>query len=177
MSELTLIRSGDWKTQPGLADYLVGLLDDLLVERAIWGEGAQASTAGGRVQAQPGQIWYRFWLWRDDQVVERYFDADGQPLGTQIDLCMPIQASEQVWRARDLLLDIWLAPDGRVTVANEAAYDAAVAAGQLSMDEARWAEAHVRRLTGAIAQRRFPPAMVRNWQVDLRRIKEALQRS
>jgi hypothetical protein len=29
-------------------------------------------------------------------------------------------------------------------------------------------------LTGAISQRRFPPAMVRNWQVDLRRIQEAL---
>ena len=38
-------------------------------------------------------------------------------------------------------------------------------------------EEHVRRLTGAIAQRRFPPAMVRNWQVDLRRIQEALAKA
>ena len=45
---------------------------------------------------------------------------------------------------------------------------------ELTEEEARWAEEHVRRLTGAIAQRCFPPAMVRNWQVDLRRIEEAL---
>jgi hypothetical protein len=61
-------------------------------------------------------------------------------------------------------------------VSNEAAFEAAVSGGELSEEEARWAEEHVRRLTGAISQRRFPPAMVRNWQVDLRRIQEALAR-
>jgi predicted RNA-binding protein associated with RNAse of E/G family len=71
-------------------------------------------------------------------------------------------------------LDIWISPQGQVTVGNETAFDAAVRGGQISPEEAIWAEEHVRRLTGAIAQRRFPPAMVRNWQVDLRRIQEAL---
>lgn len=168
------IRSGDWQALPGVADYLAGLIDDVLIERAIWAGSAQAATANGRVQADAGHIWYRFWLWRDDQVVERYFDAQGRALGTQVDLCMPLQIGEREWTARDLLLDIWISPQGRVTVSNESAFEAAVSNGHLTEDEARWAEEHVRRLTGAIAQHRFPPAMVRNWQVDLRRIQEAL---
>ncbi len=171
-----LIRSGEWQALPGIADYLAGLIDDVLIERAVWSQAAGRQAAGGRVLAGPGHIWYRFWLWRDDQVVERYFDAGGQPLGTQVDLCMPMQISEREWTARDLLLDIWISPQGQVTVSNEAAFDAAVSSGYLTVDEASWAEEHVRRLTAAIAQRRFPPAMVRNWQVDLRRIQEALAR-
>jgi predicted RNA-binding protein associated with RNAse of E/G family len=171
---MTIISSGDWKALPGVADYLAGLIDDVLIERAVWGQPDSTGAAAGRVQAGPGHIWYRFWLWRDDQVVERYFDAQGQALGTQVDLCMPLQIEERQWTARDLLLDIWISPQGQVTVGNETAFDAAVRGGQISPEEAIWAEEHVRRLTGAIAQRRFPPAMVRNWQVDLRRIQEAL---
>jgi len=168
------IVNGEWQDLPGVAHYLAGLIDDVLIERAIWGQPEGASTAGGRVQAAPGQIWYRFWLWRDDQVVERYFDGQGQPLGTQVDVCMPLHVDEHRWTARDLLLNIWISPQGRVTVGNEAAFDAAVQSGQINAEEAAWAEEHVRRLTGAIAQRRFPPAMVRNWQVDLRRIQDTL---
>jgi predicted RNA-binding protein associated with RNAse of E/G family len=169
-----VIRSGEWQDMPGVVDYLAGLIDDVLIERAIWSRAANEAAASGRAQAGPGHIWYRFWLWRDDQVVERYFDAQGNALGTQVDVCMPVQINEREWTARDLLLDIWISPQGRVTVGNEAAFDAAVSSGDLSPDEAGWAEEHVRRLTGAIAQRRFPPAMVRNWQVDLRRIQEVL---
>ncbi|MEI2689002.1 MAG: DUF402 domain-containing protein [Anaerolineae bacterium] len=169
------ITSGDWQNLPGVIDYLAGLIDDVLIERAIWGASPDA-TDNGRALAGRGHIWYRFWLWRDDQVVERYFDAQGLALGTQVDLCMPLQISEHEWTARDLLLDIWISPEGRVTVGNEAAFEDAVRHGQLTEEEARWAEEHVRRLTGAIAQRRFPPAMVRNWQVDLRRIQDTLAR-
>jgi predicted RNA-binding protein associated with RNAse of E/G family len=170
---MATIRSGEWQNLPGVADYLAGLIDDVLIERAIWG-GPPEAAGNGRAPAGRGHIWYRFWLWRDDQVVERYFDAQGQALGTQVDLCMPLQASGPQWTARDLLLDIWISPQGQVTVSNEAVFEAAVSGGQISPEEARWAEEHVRRLTGAIAQRRFPPPMVRNWQVDLRRIQEAL---
>jgi predicted RNA-binding protein associated with RNAse of E/G family len=174
---MATIRSGEWQDLPGVASYLAGLIDDVLIERAIWAAPAEAESADGRALAGPGHIWYRFWLWRDDQVVERYFDAQGQALGTQVDLCMPLQVGEGEWTARDLLLNIWISPQGQVTVSNEAAFEAAVSSGQLTEEEARWAEEHVRRLTGAISQRRFPPAMVRNWQVDLRRIQEALAKS
>lgn len=174
---MATIESGDWQKQPGVADYFAGLVDDVLIERVIWGEGWSPVQRAGRQLAGYGFIWYRFWVWRDDQLVERYYDMSGMLLGTQIDVCTPMQIDEQHWQTQDLVLDIWIAPDGRVTVTNEAAFDDAVRDGVLSSDEADWAEAHVRRLTGAIAQGRFPPAMVRNWQVDIRRIEDVLARA
>lgn len=166
-----VIESGQWQLLSGVADYVAGLVDDMLIERVIWGGGLTAERAGR------GAIWYRFWVWRDDQVVERYYDRNGALLGTQIDICTPMDIQEQFWRTHDLLLDIWIAPDGRVTVTNEAAFEAAVASGEIAPEEAQWAEAHLRRLTTAIAQGRFPPAMVRNWQVDMRRIEAVLART
>lgn len=171
------IESGDWQQLPGVADYFAGLVDDVLIERVIWGDGWAAAPPGGRQLAGYGFIWYRYWVWRDDQLVERYYDKSGGLLGTRIDVCTPMEIEERHWRTRDLLLDIWIAPDGRVTVTNEAAFDAAVVAGEITAEEAEWAEAHVRRLTGAISQNRFPPAMVRNWQVDIRRIEGVLERA
>lgn len=173
---MAIIESGDWQGESGVADYFAGLVDDVLIERVIWGDGCLPVERAGRQLTGYGFIWYRFWVWRDDQLVERYYDRRGELLGTQIDVCAPMEIQERHWRTRDLALDIWIAPDGRVTVANEAAFDAAVAAGEISEEEATWAEAHVRRLTAAIAQGRFPPAMVRNWQVDIRRIENLLER-
>lgn len=167
-----VIRSGEWQVDPAIAHYSMGLIDGLLIERAIWRE--QQPPAGGGMAASAGDIWYRFWLWRDDQIVEKYFDAAGHLLGTQVDVCMPMVVGEYEWTTDDLVLDIWIAPDGRVTVRNERAFETAAADGALTVDQTRWAEEHVRRLTAAIAQRRFPPPIVRNWQVDLRRIQEAL---
>ncbi len=53
---------------------------------------------------------------------------------------------------------------------NEAAFEQAVRQETLAEAEARYAEKHFRALTAAIAKDRFPPPLVRNWQVDLRRI-------
>ncbi|MEZ4767112.1 MAG: DUF402 domain-containing protein [Caldilineales bacterium] len=174
---MIIIESGNWQHLPGVADYFAGLVDDVLIERVIWGDGWSAAQRGGQQLIGYGFIWYRYWIWRDDQLVERYYDKDGVLLGTRIDVCTPMEIEERHWRTRDMLLDIWITPEGRVTVTNEAAFDAAVDAGEITAEEAEWAEAHVRRLTGAIAQNRFPPAMVRNWQVDIRRIEDVLARA
>lgn len=168
-----MIRSGEWQQWPDAANYVVGLIDDILIERLIWGHDAAQRLLGKQVVAAPGYVWYRFWLWRDEQVVEKYFDPQGQLIGTQIDVCAPLRASQDVWSALDLLLDIWITPDDRVTVRGEAAFERAVKDGALSAGEAEQAEQQVRRLTAAIAQGRFPPPLVRNWQVDMRRIQEA----
>ena len=56
---------------------------------------------------------------------------------------------------------------------DEGVYEAAVKSGALSPGESERAEQQIRRLTGAIARGRFPPPLVRNWQVDMRRIQEA----
>ena len=61
-------------------------------------------------------------------------------------------------------------PDGRVTLSGESGFDLAAQQGHLSHQEVEYAEEHVRRLTAGIAQGRFPPPIVRRWQVDPSRI-------
>jgi hypothetical protein len=167
-----LIRSGEWAGRPAAAGYRCGLVGDILVERVIWDESTAPARPGAGMAAAPGQIWFRFWLLREQQIVEKYFDAAGRHLGTQVDVCMPLVLEEESWFTHDLLLDIFIAPDGQVTVRNEAAFEAAVAAGTLSPEEQERAEQHVRVLTAAIAQGRFPPALVRNFQPDMARIRQ-----
>ncbi len=64
---------------------------------------------------------------------------------------------------------------GRVTVHGEEEFERSVLLGELSPELAQRAEAHLRELTAAIARGRFPPPLVRNWRIDLSRIREAAQ--
>ena len=165
------IRSGAFGDVATIRDYRFERLSDVYVERVIWGSLALPQRRAGTVVAGPGYVWFRFWTLAHDQVIERYYTASGQLVGTQIDVCMPPICDERGYRARDLHLDIWITPDGHVTLYGETSFDQAVRRGQLSPEEAAYAEEHVRSLTAAIAQGRFPPPIVRRWQIDASRIQ------
>jgi predicted RNA-binding protein associated with RNAse of E/G family len=145
----------------------------VLVERIVWCELPAPRRRWGVVIAGSGYVWFRFWLGGHNQVVERYYEPQGRLIGTQVDVCAPPTCDDAGCRAVDLLLDIWIAPDGRVTIYNEASFERAAAEGQLSAEQAAYAERRVRGLTGAIARGRFPPPIVRNWQIDPSRISRA----
>jgi predicted RNA-binding protein associated with RNAse of E/G family len=171
------IRSGVLGDPAFVHAYRFELLGDALVERVIWKQLPEPRSLFGSVVADSGAIWYRFWLPQHDQVVERYYRADGLPLGTHIDVCGPIQCGEAGCRAEDFILDTRIDQQGRVTVRNEEEFERSVLLGDLSPEVARQAEAHLRELTAAIARNRFPPPLVRNWQIDLSRIAEAVAES
>jgi predicted RNA-binding protein associated with RNAse of E/G family len=154
-----------------VGDYRLELLGDVLVERVVWKELAAPRTLSGSVVADSGAIWFRFWLPRFDQVVEKYYLPDGTVLGTHIDVCGPLRCDEHGCAADDYVLDIWIDPQGRVTVHDEDAFDRAVLLGELTAEEAGRAEAHLRDLTAAIARNRFPSPIVRNWQIDPTRFR------
>jgi len=164
------IRSGDFGHAAAIQDYRFERLGEMLVERVIWGMTASSQRRGETVVSGPGYVWFRFWMLAHSQVIERYYGERGQLIGTQIDVCMPPTGDERGWQAKDLLLDIWVTPDGRVTLSGETAFDEAAEQGQLSRDEVQYAEEQVRMLTAGIAQGRFPPPIVRRWQVDPSRI-------
>ncbi len=164
------IRSGQLGDPAATYGYRLERLGDVIVERVIWAELPAPRRLAGVVVADGGYIWYRFWLLPADQVVERYFASDGVPVGTQIDLCAPIVWDDAGCSAIDLVLDIWIDSGGRVTIHNEDAFEEGVILGALSGEQAEHAEAHLRELTASIARGRFPPPLVRNWQLDLSRI-------
>ncbi len=168
------IRSGSFGIQDKLRDYRAEQLAGILVERIIWREQAP-EFHNGVVTTGPGYVWFRFWLPRVDQVVERYYTDAGALLGTRVDLCTRVTVDDSGRHALDLIMDLWIDPSGTVTLHHEDAYEQAVAAHALSDEEAAYAEAHLRSLTMSIAQGRFPPAIVRNWQVDVSRIRADLE--
>ncbi len=168
------IRSGSFGKQDKIRDYRAEQFAGILVERIIWRDEAP-DLHNSVVTTGPGYVWFRFWLPRAEQVVERYYTDSGALLGTRVDLCTRVAVDDSGRHALDLIMDLWIDPSGTVTLHHEDAYEQAVAAHVLSDDEAAYAEAHLRSLTTSIAQGRFPPAIVRNWQVDVKRIQADLE--
>ncbi len=164
-----VILSGEWKSALQLSGYRAEFLGDMLVERAAWKSGAPQRTLAQVQVAGPGYIWVRFWLLEREQVVEKYFDPYGKVVGYFVPICMPFDRTRKPLAAVGLLLGLWLDQGGRLTVLDEDLFEQAVRRGQLSALEAETAELRIRELTGEIAQRRFPPGLVRNFLLDLGR--------
>ena len=141
--------------------------DTTMVEEFWWGELAEPLTNPLGVIADSGWVWVRFWLRELGTVLDRIFDADLEPVGTHIDVTMPIMVEERAWFTTDLLLALFIAPDGRVTVLNEEAFDRFQSAGYLDPWEVERAEAHVRQLTRWIATKDFPMAWILQYRPEL----------
>jgi predicted RNA-binding protein associated with RNAse of E/G family len=168
--QLRQIKSGEFGDRAFGRDYRYEHVGDLFVERVIWTGLPEPRRISRDLTATNGDIWYRFWLFAHDQVVERYYAADGTPLGTLIDLCAPLACQEGACVTTDFVLDIWIDPAGCVTVHNEKEFDAALTSGELTAEQGARAEAHLRELTAGIARNRFPPPIVRNWKIDPTRL-------
>ncbi len=167
-----VIESSEWQFNDLMVDYRFEWPGDMLVERATWHANApeqQVVIQGAEpvTIALAGYIWFRFWLADEEQLVERYFDNDGQPVGTYVPICMPLERQGRNYITTELLLGLWIAADGRVTVRHEEEFDQAVSSGTITPVESERAEIRIRELTGAIAQKQFPPALVRNFSIKL----------
>jgi predicted RNA-binding protein associated with RNAse of E/G family len=169
------IRTGVLGDPAARADYRAEWLGDAFIERLIWSAPAEPVRLAGVVIAEAGYVWFRFWMRNLGTVTERFYAADGTPVGTRMNVCTLPVCDEAGCRARDLLLFLWLAPDGRVTVYNEDAFEQAARDGLLTGEQVKFAEAQVRELTAAVARGRFPPSLVRNWRIDPRRISSLNQ--
>lgn len=170
--DFTVIESGEWQSHSLMTDYRAEWPGDMLVERATWIPDAPQQTLPIRgdspvVIAGPNHVWFRFWLSDDEQVVERYFNANGKAIGTYVPICQPLQRTGQIYRTDNLLLSLWIGADDQVTVLYEQEFDGAVNGNRLSPVDIERAESRIRSLTLAVAQRRFPPALVRNFTINI----------
>jgi hypothetical protein len=169
MSKLERIESGVWQRNPSLSDYRAEWLTDVLVERATCGReiALQPFDVGLRpsVIVQPDAVWARFWFRREGWIVEKYFSAQGSSIGFYAPVCGPIEYHTGRLGADLFGLALWIEELGRVTVVGEESFDLAIADGQVSPVALEQAELRVRELTTLTAQRRFPPAFVRNFGI------------
>lgn len=162
---MKIIASGEWNQNPEMLDYRSEWLSDLLVERATCSDSMPARQMGQVTIGGPGFVWFRFWLAEGEYILEKYFDADGQPLGMHARIGMAVPHKGRGFSALNLLLGLWITDEGHVTVLNETEFDAAVAGGEFSPVEAEHAEQQIREVTMAIASGRFPPPIVRNLSI------------
>jgi predicted RNA-binding protein associated with RNAse of E/G family len=164
-ASLPVIANGDWQRQPHMKYYRAEWLNDMLVERAAWHETAPVQHLGAITIAAPGYIWFRFWLAEGERIVEKYFDEDGKAIGIYAHVGMALPQQGRSFSLVDLMLGLWISSQAHVTVCNEQMFDTAVREGIISPVEAEHAEHQIRELTTAIAGKRFPPAIVRNFAV------------
>lgn len=157
-----MIASGDWSKDPQMSDYHAEWLSDMLVERVTWTSQVGVHRINQRIVGAPGYVWFRFWLANGEHILEKYFNGQAQPLGMYARIGMSVPHRGRGLSMLNLLLGLWITDDGRITVLNEAEFEAAVNTGVISPVEAEHAEQQIREVTMAIANRRYPPPIVRN---------------
>lgn len=160
--------SGEWRTATMMTDYRIEQLSDMLVERATWADAAPSLARVDKCIAAPGFIWFRFWILDGGHLVEKYFDPQGESLGISVPVITDFSRAGGRVSALSLGLELWLADDGQVIVLGEPTFDADVATGVVTPDQADAGERTIRQLTLAVAQGEFPPAIIRNFGLNLR---------
>lgn len=163
---LRTIQSGEWRDDPHIADYRAEWLSGLLVERVRWREEADPRLLEGVQVGEPAGVWFRFWLPEPRQIVEKYFNAAGETIGIYMPVSDPIQLQGEQYTTLHLLLGLWLAPSGRLTVVGEDRFEDAIEQAQLSDEQVRWAEARIREITADIHRDRLPPPLIRNFSIE-----------
>jgi predicted RNA-binding protein associated with RNAse of E/G family len=159
--------SGDWNQHAAMTDYRAEWFNSLLVERAAWTAQAPTLELLDTVICAPGFVWFRFWLPDLDQMVEKYFDAEGSAIGLYLPVCRPLQREDKAYHTSDLILAIWYNADKRVFVLREEEFDESVRGQLVNSDEAERAETRIRELTAAIFREEFPPPLVRNFAIAM----------
>lgn len=171
MQKSPTISSGEWKNNPAFEDYRSEWLTDVLVERATWNaqsaeQFVQELVADVKI-AGPGYVWLRFWLKEDEQVVEKYFNADGEIIGFYAPICMPLRQEGSDLHAQTLALAIWYDAEGRLTILGEDNFEKAAKDNTLAPIEVEHAEHRIRELTLGVLNRNFPPGLVRNFSISV----------
>lgn len=157
---------GLWRAEEHLVDYRFERLSDLLVERAAWAETAPSRNIRETVVADAGYIWFRFWILREEAVVEKYFRDDGTALGIYAPVCLPFSDNDYGLSTTDLTLALWLDEEGQLTVLRERQFEAEVAGGLITPEQATAAEERIRKMTLDVGRRLFPPAIIRNFELN-----------
>ena len=150
---------------PGpIARYRRLSVGESLLEEFWWGElEAPIHNAIGII-ADSGWLWTRFWLTETETLLDRIFDASQQPVGIHVDVTLPLVRVTRQWYTTDLYMDIWITPDGQVTLLKEDAFEQACREQRLSTGDIQKAESTVRDLTRRIAAHQFPPSWVMQYR-------------
>ena len=90
----------------------------------------------GPFRLPTGQIVTLAAFWENrSYLVYRLIDEDGQLIGHRFDVCADVRLGDEI-HYTDLLLDVWMPPDGSIHVLDEHEVEAAIADGLISRAQA-----------------------------------------
>ncbi len=117
-------------------------------------------------------VWFTFpGRWHD---IGRFHRADDTFSGLYANILTPPTFEDEgsVWRTTDLFLDLWLSPEGELSVLDRDQLEEAVREGVVDPATAERAREEVRRLRTAHGRGTWPPLVVEEWTLE-RALKEA----
>lgn len=140
-------------------DVLVTFLAHTPMKRTMFVNGELALEAGSPA------VWFTFPGLMHD--IARFHDANGRFTGIYANIMEPVELQSRLnWRATDLFLDLWLSPDGRLTLLDEDELEGAIAANAIDRPSAERARAEARRLIELHRAGSWPPAVVNDWPIE-----------
>jgi predicted RNA-binding protein associated with RNAse of E/G family len=121
----------------------------------------------GRIALEAGSdaVWFTFpGVWHD---IGRFHRADGTFTGFYANvLTPPVIQAEGLWQTTDLFLDVWVNPEGKLTVLDEDQLREAEEEGWVSGTDAARAREEVKRIEREFGAGRWPPQVVQDWTLD-----------
>lgn len=103
-------------------------------------------------------IWFIFeGAWYD---LGKIYDASGLFKGYYCDIIRPAKRTSEGLEIEDLVLDLWVFPDGRWKVLDEGEFEEAIRRGWLELSIAARARRELEKLLEDVKSGRFPPQVV-----------------
>jgi len=147
-----------------------GLVDDNGIRLRTFSSlgGDIRSLLSGEFQAagllQPGQQIAgveKFLFYTEHFSIMQFLDRSSQVLGVYTDIATPLRRVEQEYRLVDLCLDIWQAPESRISVLDEDEFEQACKKGLIEPRLARTARLTLERLLAEAQAGIFPGSYTR----------------
>lgn len=144
-------------------EYVVTLLESAPLARPV--------VVDGRVVLEPGApvVWFTYPGLRHD--IGRFHLADGTPTGIYANVLTPVRMEGLEWETTDLCLDVWAGVDGRVEILDREEFDEARNRGWIDEPTATAALEEATALARAAREGRWPPAHVREWDLERARAR------
>ncbi len=108
----------------------------------------------------------RFWLKEHDTVVDKHFAPNLEPVGWFMPVCMGLGTHDAQFQTCTRYLGMGVSQARNIVVTGEAQLQEALQQRVVSPEEADSCQAQLRTLRNEFMSRRFPPAIVRNFELE-----------
>lgn len=152
----TTLTQSEWQEQRDTIEYQCVDTRRMLLEKSRFAN-AQWGLSGIRV---------RFWLKEHDTVVDKYFAPNLEPVGWFMPICKGLGTTGAQFQTRTRYLGMGVSQARNIVVTGESRLQDALKQQVVSPEEAEQCQAQLRALRIEFMSRRFPPAIVRNFELE-----------